>query len=304
MDFELQPENIFLMIKTFLSAILFLTLLNLSGQSDSVRKYRKEKIYLASGLSAFYGLSVWGMNELWYKNYEHSSFHWIDDSREWLQIDKTGHFLSSYVATRIISGGFQSAGTPRTKSILLASGISMIGISTIEVFDGFSAGWGASASDLLYNGTGVALFTAQTFIWNEERIIPKISWHPTSYAALRPEILGNSFAERLLKDYNGHTLWLSFNIKSLSGISKMPPWLCFSLGYGAEGMISGYDDPYISPYIKRYRQYYLSLDADLGKIHTGSKTINKALNFLNFIKIPFPAIVLSQGNFGFRPLYF
>ncbi len=268
-----------------------------SAQQDSSAIHKKDKLYFIAGTTAIYGLSVCAMNELWYKNYERSSFHWIDDSREWLQMDKTGHFLSSYVATRFLTGGLRSAGVNHKNSVLWASGISMLGISTIEVFDGFSSGWGASASDLAFNVSGVALFAFQSLIWDKEKIIPKISWRSTSYAAFRPEVLGNTFPGRLLKDYNGHTLWFSFNIKSLSGIEILPSWLCFSMGYGAEGMISGYDDPVVLPYFNRYRQYYLSFDADLSKINTGNKTVNLLLRSLNFIKVPFPAFEFSsKGN--------
>jgi VanZ family protein len=287
--------------------LLFLIILfpcYIFAQQDSSSLKNKEKLYLISGATAFYGLSVTGMNELWYKGYERSSFHWIDDSQEWLQIDKTGHFLSSYVSARLLFGGLRSVGLKENSSVLWASGIALAGISTIEVFDGFSAGWGASASDLLFNFTGVTLFATQSLMWKEEKLIPKISWHPTTYADFRPDILGKTFPERLLKDYNGHTLWFSFNLKSLTGAEYIPSWLCASIGYGAEGMISGYNDPSILPHFERYRQYYLSFDADFSKINTGSKTINLILKGLNFIKVPFPAVVFGNNETRFSVLYF
>ncbi len=287
----------------FLVCFFFLSFKAL-GQPDSTASNKKEKIIFASGTSAFYGISVLGMNELWYKNYEHSAFHWIDDSGEWLQVDKTGHFFSSYIATRFLFGGLKSIGINNNKSLLYASGISLLGISTIEVFDGFSAGWGASASDLLANSAGVALFALQTRLWNEEKIIPKISWHPTKFASYRPDVLGGSLAERMLKDYNGHTLWLSFNLASLTGSELFPGWLCFSLGYGAEGMTSGYDSPATLPYFRRYRQYYLSFDADLNRIKTSSKTLHKIFQTLNLLKIPFPALEFSPGDVNLRGFYF
>jgi hypothetical protein len=274
------------------------------AQPDSAKIDQKKKLYLISGTVALYGISVLAMNELWYKNYERTSFHWIDDSHEWLQMDKTGHFFFSYIAARAFSRGLLSAGLSQNKSVLWASGISMLGISTIEAFDGFSSGWGASSSDLLANASGVALFAFQSLAWHEEKIIPKFSWHPTPYAAFRPEVLGRTFPERLIKDYNGQTYWLSFNLKSLSGIKALPSWLCFSLGYGAEGMISGYNDPAIVPHFYRYRQYYLSFDADLKKINTGNKTINIILRSLNIIKVPFPALVFTERGTEFRGVYF
>jgi hypothetical protein len=279
--------------------LAFVLLLNTSllfPQSDSSGINRRREYLIGGGAAAFYGLSVVGMNELWYKNYEHSSFHWVDDSREWLQMDKTGHFLSSYTASRILFGGFHSGGMSEMHSLILSSGLALAGISTIEVFDGFSSGWGASASDLAFNSAGVLLFAAQELAWNEQWVIPKISWHPTDFAHYRPDVLGSSLPERMMKDYNGHTIWLSLNLRSLTGADFLPPWLCLSPGYGAEGMISGYDDPSITPYFKRYRQYYLSLDADLSKIKTRSKALNAVLKAINLVKVPFPGVEFSPGN--------
>jgi len=291
------------MKKSILAILLCMELLA-SAQHDSSAISRRGKIILVSGGAACYGLTAWGMNELWYKGYERSPLHWIDDSREWLQMDKAGHSFSTYLLARSLSGGFESIGLKKNNSLIWGTAVSMLSVSTIEVFDGLSAGWGASASDLLANASGAGLFAFQSLVWDEERIVPKFSWHSSPYAAIRPEVLGRTFPERLLKDYNGQTLWLSFNLSALSGSTRLPPWLCVSIGYGAEGMVSGYDNPAISPYYKRYRQYYLSLDADLKKINTGNKTINKVLSVLNFIKVPFPALVLSEGEVRGIGVYF
>ena len=43
-----------------------------------------------------YTATLLGLNSLWYKDYPRSSFHWINDNKEWLQMDKMGHMASSY----------------------------------------------------------------------------------------------------------------------------------------------------------------------------------------------------------------
>ncbi|MCB8998897.1 MAG: DUF2279 domain-containing protein [Bacteroidales bacterium] len=273
-------------------------------QEDSSSFGRNKKILFISGFTAAYGISVIGMNQLWYKNYEHSSFHWIDDSHEWQQMDKAGHSYSAYMSSRIIYNSLHSAGMSNRHALLFSSGAALLGISTVEVFDGFSAGWGASASDLIANTSGIGFFALQEAICKEEKIFPKFSWHSTPYAAMRTDVLGRNSLENILKDYNGQTYWLSFNLKSLSGYSKLPLWLCLSLGYGAEGMTGGSENPSTLPYYERYRQYYLSLDADLSKIPFHNKTLVYIFRKLNFIKVPFPALEFSRGGFAFRPLYF
>ena len=47
--------------------------------------------------------------------------------------------------------------------------------STVEVMDGFSAEWGFSWSDMAANAIGMGTFVAQEAIWDEQRIILKIS---------------------------------------------------------------------------------------------------------------------------------
>jgi len=76
------------------------------------------------------------------------------------------------------------------------------------------------------------------------------------------------------------------------------------LGYGANGMLGGDDNIWIDKNqvvqdysnVKRYRQYYLSLDFNLDKIKTKKKGIKTLLFVLNCIKLPAPALEFSQGK--------
>ncbi len=62
-----------------------------------------------------------------------------------------------------------------------------------------------------------------------------------------------NWAITLLKDYNGQSYWLSFNVFSFLDIEKIPKWLYLSLGYGGEGMISGKEFQPDIPFYQRYR---------------------------------------------------
>jgi hypothetical protein len=74
-------------------------------------------------------------------------------------------------------------------------------------------------------------------MWKEQRITPKFSFHTTQYAQYRPNVLGSSLAEQMLKDYNGQTYWLSVNTPSIK--AQNPKWLNLAIGYGANGMLTG-----------------------------------------------------------------
>ena len=178
----------------------------------------------------------------------------------------------------------------------------------VEVFDGYSANWGASLGDVAANVSGTALYVSQELLWKEQRIVPKFSFHTTPYASARPNVLGSSIQEQILKDYNGQTNWLSANIHSFVKSSSIPKWLNVAVGYGAEGMITGNDDlvnAVFLPESKRYRQFYLSLDLDLTKIETKSHFVKTILTVFNSIKIPSPTFeIKGSGGTKFHLLYF
>ncbi|MBU0763941.1 MAG: YfiM family protein [Bacteroidetes bacterium] len=275
--------------------------------SDSVNKKR-----LKTAVAVDAGLYVSAMSALytaWYKGYDLTAFHWFDDRREWLQVDKVGHGYSGYCITDMLAYGFRWSGMNRKRSALIAGGIAWGVIASVEYFDGLSARWGASWSDLAANTTGIVLFSGQEILWNEQRIVPKFSFHRTHYADYRPDYMGTGFIRSLVKDYNGQAYWLSFNIRSLTGREKIPAWLCVSIGYGADGMIGGTENPdeingAPLPYFQRYRQYYLSLDVDFSKIKTRYAALNLLLKGVNYLKVPFPALEYGNKRFKGYWIYF
>jgi hypothetical protein len=164
---------------------------------------------------------------------------------------------------------------------------------------------------MLFNGLGTVFFIGQQFLWHDQRISLKFSYHFTEYAQYNPEQLGDTYAERLFKDYNGHTYWLSANIGSfISRESKFPKWLSVAVGYGAKGMLGAKSNPaYINgeplPDYNRVAQYYLSLDIDLTRIKTKSEFLNILFNLVGFIKIPMPTLEFNKDDqFIFHWLYF
>jgi hypothetical protein len=58
------------------------------------------------------------------------------------------------------------------------------------------------------------------------------------------------------------------------------------------------------PNSDRLRQYYFSLDIDLNRIKTKSKTLKTIFSFVNLVKIPFPSIEYSKNGLKFYPIYF
>jgi len=252
------------------------------------------------------------LNGLWYTQYPKVPFHTFNDNPDWLQVDKLGHALTSYYIGYAGIEALKWSGVDDTKATWLGGGLGFIYLSGLEIMDGYSSGWGFSGGDMIANAAGTALVIGQGLIWNEQRIRLKYSAHHTEFAPHRPELLGSNGLERLLKDYNGQTYWLSVNIKAfLFKEKKFPAWLNLALGYGAEEMISGSVNPELycmddcwCNNLKRYRQWYLSFDVDLSRIKIKSKLLKTVLGTFGFIKIPAPAIELSKNGINLKPFYF
>jgi len=272
--------------------------------SDTLNKPRRNTVAISEATIA--SLSLIGLNQLWYADYEKSGLHAINDNNEWLQLDKFGHVFSSYQLGRFGADALNWSGVSEKNQLIYGGTLGFVFLTTIEVFDGYSKEWGFSWGDVAANGIGTGLYIGQELLWDEQRISLKYSFHQTNYASQNPEKLGNGFQEQLLKDYNGQTYWLSANLKSFFKESKLPPWLNIAFGYGAEGMLSGVKDidNQLLTNSNRYRQYYLSFDVNLEKIKTNSHFLKTVLSVFNTLKVPFPTLEFSQKGCVFHLLYY
>lgn len=278
--------------------LLFLCPLLAVGQPDSV--VNKKKLIIAStSVGVAYTASMIVLANAWYDDTPKQSFHFFDDAAEWKQMDKAGHFYSSFHITDNASMVLRSCNVSKRKSDIAAAITSMVILGSIEVFDGYSAAYGASATDLAANAAGSLFYLGQSWMWDDVRIHPKFSFHRTSFAKQRPEVLGNGVSE-ILKDYNGQTIWLSVDVAKFAPNSKWPKWLQVSGGYGAENMIFANDRQNVDP----HRQYYLSVDVNWTAIPTRSRFLKTVLKVVNIIKLPAPALEFSKRGVKAHALYF
>lgn len=288
--------------------ILFPSRLNAQSDSLDILKKRK-KIVWVTGITGVVATHI-GLNQLWYKDYPKSSFHFINDNKEWLQMDKVGHSYSAYYLGLIGIEAARWAGYSEKKAIWMGGLFGTIFQTPIEIQDGLSARWGASLGDIAANSFGTFLVISQELKWKEQRISMKYSFTPTQYANKRPGTLGDGLHEELLKDYNGQTYWLSTNINSFTGLA--PKWLNIAIGYGASGMLGGFENKWekdglaVTQYqnIERYRQFYISPDVDFTKIKSNSALGKSLLIVLNSIKMPAPAVEFGNGTVKFHWLKF
>ncbi len=272
---------------------------------------KTRKIITIGSTAIGYTGGMASLYQLWYKDYPLSSFHFFNDNKEWLQMDKAGHFYSAYHLSETAYLTSRYSCFNEISSIWVGGSAGILFLTTVEIFDGFSDGWGASWGDFIANTSGYLMFASQQELWQEQRIRLKFSYFPSQYAQCRPDVLGDSFSSRIFKDYNAQTYWLSFSPASFfEGKNRWPEWLAISLGYSGDGMTGGFENPVIIDQncihdFKRQRQYYLSLDLNLDAVQTRSPFLNNVLHIVNLLKIPFPAIEIgSEDGFKAHYLYF
>lgn len=255
-----------------------------------VQQARLSGLYVGQGL-AFSG-AIYALSKAWYRH-PLKHFHRFDDSGEWLQQDKAGHFYTSYQLARLTASAYEWAGLPPGRAAAQGGISGLAFMLPIEILDGFSPEYGFSWSDMAANLAGPALLVAQQRGWGQVRISPKFSVHATRMAALRPERLGHSWKERWLKDYNGQTYWLSTNIAAFQPRERRVHWpkmLNVAVGYGIDNMVAARRSESLARGYAPVRRFLLSPDVDLTRIPSQSAAVKTLLLLANCLKIPAPAL--------------
>jgi uncharacterized protein YfiM (DUF2279 family) len=271
------------------------------AQPDSSMVNRKKLKTFIMATAAGYGAGIVTLNHIWYKNTERQSFRFFNDNAEWKQVDKVGHFYASFYLSNIAAKALAQCDVTNQKANMAGALTGFLLTVPIEIMDGFSDGYGASMGDVLADAAGPAFFLGQQLMWNEIRIFPKFSFHGTSYPPMRPELLGDNLLSEIVKDYNGQTYWLSFDVDKFT---SFPMWLNLAFGYGAQHMLYARNSQNEAIGYYPLRQYYLAVDFDLSAIKTRSKILKTLIYVVNAIRLPAPALELSKKGSKFHPFYF
>jgi hypothetical protein len=201
-----------------------------------------------------------------------------------LQIDKAVHAFTSYQIGNTFYNLFNWSGVSKKNKLIFGAGMGFVFLSTVEVIDGFSKNHDASVGDIVANASGTSLFVFQDLLWNEQRIVPKISLHSNRFMSTNMKLVKS----QVESDFNDETFWLSFNLHSFFRNSKIPKCLNIALGYGVEKIAVLDSNP--------YSQIYLSFDVDLTRIQTKSHFLKTVFSVFNCIKVPAPTLEFSRNS--------
>ncbi|TYA72017.1 DUF2279 domain-containing protein [Seonamhaeicola marinus] len=272
--------------------------------SDTLNKPRRNLVVISE--ASLSGLTLIGLNQLWYADFDRSKFHTVNDNEEWLQMDKMGHVFTSYQMGRVGADLLNWSGVRKKDQLIYGATLGFGFLTAVEILDGYSKEWGFSWGDVAANAAGTGLYIGQELLWQEQRIDLKYSFHQTRFAQMNPDKLGANLLEQTLKDYNGQTYWLSANLHSFFKESKIPKWLNFAVGYGAHGMTSGFEDidNQLLTTNRRYRQFYFSFDINLNKIKTNSPLLRSIFSIFNMIKMPLPTLEINKKGAAFHLFYY
>ena len=260
--------------------------------------------------SLFYLAGLASLQYIWYKDHEVVPFHFYNDNAGWLQLDKAGHGFSAYYQSMMGYEALRWCGVSKKKALIFGGSLGFLLQTPIEVFDGIYEGYGFSSGDIVANTLGSVLFVVQQVLWDDQIVRMKFSYAPSDYPQYLAYFLGETPLQRFFMDYNGHTYWLSANLKKITGIDKLPNWLNMALGYSGNGMLKEFQNPVFFrgkpiPFVERYRQYLFSLDIDISKIPTRHRGLKTIFNWINMVKIPFPAVEINRvEGLKIRPVYF
>ncbi|MBO0950461.1 DUF2279 domain-containing protein [Fibrella forsythiae] len=264
------------------------------------------------GTAAFYTVTLLLLRKQWYK--KKMPFHMFNDNREWLQMDKVGHTATAYCMSR---GGYELmrwSGVNERASILTGGLLALLFQTTLEVYDGHAEGWGFSKGDMVANVAGTALFMGQQFSAGQQIVSMKYGFRKTIYPPFRPNLLGKTTGQQMLKDYNGQQYWLSVNLASAVPVGPdFPRWLNLDVGYSGSGMTGGHENPPMTDgdgkaiAFKRFRQFFVSPDVDLSRINQPNPLQplpwQRFVGTVQFFKIAAPSLEYnSVKGLRFHPL--
>lgn len=298
-----------MMLRSGIVTVLMFLFGVFSAQNDTIGKSEthKRRLCLGAGTSLFAGGSLLYLNQAWYKDHNTGRFHFFDDNGEWFQMDKAGHIFSTYQGARLMMDACKWGGFTRKQQLIAGGAAGFLYMTAIEVFDGFSQGWGFSWGDMAANSAGTALALIQEGFLKDQLLQLKFSYFPSPYPKYNPSLLGENDFTRVVKDYNGQVYWVSFNPFHLRkhSSSPFPRWLNLAFGYGATGMTGARTNMILTAgsdgeplQFERERLFFVSMDVDLSRIPCRSKMLKAALSALNVLKVPFPAFVVGTGGSG------
>lgn len=228
-----------------------------------------------------YGAAFWLVFDKGWWDDQNSHFHFENDFDYALNLDKFGHFGAGVILAEGFYEGYRWAGASEFQSYLFAGLSAFATHVAIDVKDGFSPEWGFSIFDVLSGTLGGFFPMAERYIPIFKYVDLKWSYWINTKVYYRKSDTG-IFTD----DYVNQTFWASFKpyrVLPAAAQKYYPSWLAVAVGLSIdEKMFTTKQHP--------RREVYLALDYDLEAFRPQSRLARQVIKFLNYFKLPAPAI--------------
>lgn len=286
-------------MKIYLTAfILSAALIYAQASANDSLKVSYPKLSLVGATIAAGGIGAYYVVQTAWWSEESVPFHFDDgEDLEYVKnIDKFGHFFGGYVAQDLYYHSLLWSNVSSGKALWYSFGLSTTVQILIDIKDAYSPLWGFSAVDVL-TGTAGAGYRALQYkypVLQDYNFKMTYYYKDNTYAKTRTGI------EKFIEDYPSQTYWFTAPINNFlpaKAAEYIPDYLGLAVGLSI-------DDYKTEVFSGRY-QAYISLDVDLEKLVKpyNNKTLSTVAHYLNFIKIPAPALKFQPYLKGY-PIYF
>lgn len=242
---------------------------------------------IAGAASSTLGATYIFLQNAWWKETS-QGFH-FDNGRDLKyarNLDKAAHFLGGVIYSDIFFQSLRWAHFPEKKAYLYGALFGIFVQAAIEIKDGYAPRWGFSPWDVTLGSAGSFLPMAQRY-WKPLSVLDiKFSYYKryNTYFDFNPN--GHT-----IDDYINQTYWASLKVHKLlpeKAGRYWPRWLAIAGGLSIDETTDGMGGGNI--------EFFLALDYDLSAIIPKKRPFwNKTFHFLNYIKLPAPAIRFSPN---------
>ena len=82
-------------------------------------------IWTSVGIGSAWGGSMIGLSQIWYSQINKSPWNIFDDSKNWLQMDKGGHFYTAYKLNAFTTEMYEWSGVKSKNAVWYGLGVSL-----------------------------------------------------------------------------------------------------------------------------------------------------------------------------------
>ncbi len=255
------------------------------------QKINKTSLLIYGGITLATGIGVHiYQSNAWWRN-QNSHFHFENDNKYALQIDKYGHYYGAYLLGHIFSSTLEASNLDLESSYQYGALLSFLFQMYVEIEDGFGPNWGFSPGDAGADLLGSAYFLSQYYFPVLHNFQPRLSYWPTE------KVLSGKTNAIIIDDYEGQTFWMSIRVKDLLPKSLAQYWPTFLM------LAVGTDARNLDGHGGGQREYFLSFDIDYDVLPLHGEFGQWVKNTLGLFHFPMPGIRLSPGFAGFAIIY-